>query len=83
MSSKPKHRNMKDRYVNQINLLIPPCAHVPKQHTVLCSKYIDHFLTKNNTIEAGEMSQWLRELASLPKDPGSIPSTHMAAHNHL
>jgi hypothetical protein len=32
---------------------------------------------------AGEMAQWLRALSILPKDPGSIPSTHMAAHNCL
>jgi hypothetical protein len=30
----------------------------------------------------GEMVQWLRALAALP-DPGSIASTHMAAHNCL
>ncbi|CAO2645611.1 hypothetical protein LEMLEM_LOCUS27546 [Lemmus lemmus] len=29
------------------------------------------------------MAQWLRALTALPKDPGSIPSTHMAAHNCL
>ena len=28
-----------------------------------------------------EMAQWLRALAGLPKDPGSILSTHMAAYN--
>jgi hypothetical protein len=27
------------------------------------------------------MAQWLRALAALPEDPGSISSTHMAAHN--
>lgn len=26
------------------------------------------------------MTQWLRALIDLPKDPGSIPSNHMAAH---
>jgi hypothetical protein len=32
---------------------------------------------------AGEMmAHWLRALAVLPEDPGSIPSTHMAAQNH-
>ena len=30
---------------------------------------------------AGEMAQQLRTLAVLPEDPGSIPITHMAAHN--
>ena len=31
----------------------------------------------------GEMAQWLKALAALPGDPGSVPSTYMAAHNHL
>jgi hypothetical protein len=29
---------------------------------------------------AEEVAQWLRALNDLPKDPGSIPSNHMAAH---
>ena len=29
------------------------------------------------------MAQWLRALAALPEDPGSIPSTYMTAHNCL
>jgi hypothetical protein len=32
---------------------------------------------------AREMAQWLRTLASLSENPGSIPSTHIAAHNCL
>jgi hypothetical protein len=37
---------------------------------------------KNKQNRAGEMTQQLRAaLEALPKDPGSIPSTHMAAHN--
>lgn len=31
-------------------------------------------------LEAGEMAQWLRVLAILPEDPGSVPSTHVVAH---
>jgi hypothetical protein len=38
---------------------------------------------KKKTAEAGEMVQLLRALAALPKDPGSIPRTHTAAHNCL
>ena len=34
-------------------------------------------------IGAREMVQWLRALATLPEDPGSIPSTHKAACNCL
>jgi hypothetical protein len=30
---------------------------------------------------AGEMDQWLKALAALPEDLGSIPSTHVAAYN--
>lgn len=29
------------------------------------------------------MVQWLRTLTALLEEPGSIPSTHMVAHNHL
>ena len=29
------------------------------------------------------LAQCLRALAALPEDPGSIPSTHMAAYNCL
>ena len=29
----------------------------------------------------GEMDQWLGAFVALAEDPGSIPSTHMAAHN--
>ena len=32
---------------------------------------------------AGQMAQWLRALPALPEDLGSIPSTHVAAHNCL
>ena len=32
---------------------------------------------------AGEMAQWLRALTAPPEDPGSIPSTHMAARSCL
>ena len=32
---------------------------------------------------AGEMIQWLRALTALAEEPGSIPSTHMVAKNHL
>lgn len=32
---------------------------------------------------AGEMDQWLRSLAALSKDIGSVPNTYMAAHNGL
>jgi hypothetical protein len=28
------------------------------------------------------MAQWLKPLAALPEDLGSISSTHMMAHNH-
>ena len=40
-------------------------------------------ISKNLNLEAGVVPQWLRALAALPEDPGSVPSTCMAAHNHL
>jgi hypothetical protein len=39
--------------------------------------------TKHHKTGAGEMAQRLKALAALPEDPGSIPSTHMVAHNCL
>lgn len=32
---------------------------------------------------AGEMDQWLRVLIALPEGMGSIPTTHVVAHNYL
>ena len=37
------------------------------------------FSTLKMPKQAGEMAQWLRALAALPEDPGSVPSTHMTA----
>lgn len=45
--------------------------------------WVPLFSFKNQMGGAGEMAQWLKSLAVLPEDPGSIPSTHMAAHNSL
>ena len=28
------------------------------------------------------MAQWFKNTGALVKDPGSIPSAHMVAHNH-
>ena len=46
---------------------------------------LELILTKLKTClsGAGEMAQWLGALTALPEDLGSIPSTHMAAHNCL
>jgi hypothetical protein len=41
------------------------------------------FGVKKRKIRAGEMAQWLRVLAAVPKVLSSIPSNHMVAHNHL
>jgi hypothetical protein len=37
---------------------------------------------KNQIYGSREMAQQLRALAALPGDPGSIPSTIMAANSH-
>ena len=34
-------------------------------------------------VRARAVAQWLRALIDLAVDPGSVPSNHMAAHNHL
>jgi hypothetical protein len=48
----------------------------------VCCWFVVFFL--NNMYKgAGEMDQWLRTLAALPRDLGSIPSTHGAAHSCL
>jgi hypothetical protein len=39
------------------------------------------FVHLKNSLEAGEMAQYLRALAGFPGDPGSIPSTQQA-HKH-
>ena len=31
----------------------------------------------------GEIAQRLRAFMAFAEDPGSVPSTHMIAHNHL
>jgi hypothetical protein len=53
----------------------------------------DKVVLKNVPVEAdslkqdnpwpGEMAQWLRALTTLPEVLSSIPSNHMATHNHL
>lgn len=30
-----------------------------------------------------EMTQWLKVLGALTKDPRSVPNSHMVVHNHL
>jgi hypothetical protein len=43
-----------------------------------------HFIQlKNYIVKVREMAQWLRTLAALLEDPGSIPSNHMVAYNCL
>lgn len=45
-------------------------------------KHLLLFCSCSNTGScAGEMAQWLRELAVLPEIQGLIPSNHMAAHH--
>lgn len=49
---------------------------------------VPHGKTREREIEnigvgAGEMSQRLRALPTVPEDPGTIPSTHTAAYKPL
>ena len=38
-------------------------------------------LAKSLSAGAGEVAQWLRALAALPKDPDSVLSIYITAHN--
>ena len=55
----------------------------PRLHRKTLSPKIKVNNFKIYSSEVGEMAQQLRALTILPEDPGSIPSTHMAAYNYL
>jgi hypothetical protein len=38
---------------------------------------------KKSRVRAGEAAQWLENQLPLAEDPGTNPSSHMEAHNHL
>lgn len=42
-----------------------------------------YFLKDKGYKEAGEIAQQLRTLVDLGEYPGSVPRTHMVAHDHL
>lgn len=56
----------------------------------LCGKfeatlgYTESCLKRNHGVGvgAGEVLAWFRQLAVFAEDQGSVPITHMAAHNH-
>jgi hypothetical protein len=48
---------------------------------IFWGKAFKYIKKKNVGIE--EMAQWLRVKAALPENPGSTPSTDMAAHSCL
>lgn len=65
-----------------------PASHPPTKTTRELSE--DHTFaisplgTRGNCCLRGwEMSQWLRAFVSLADNPGLVPSTNMAVHNHL
>lgn len=43
----------------------------------------DHSWDQSKRMWAQEMYQWLRALAAIAEDLGSVPITHMAFHNRL
>lgn len=45
--------------------------------------YLKSYCFGNSLWGVGEMAPQLKILIVLPENPGSIPSTHMASHNHL
>jgi hypothetical protein len=71
-----------------------PMAHPP--HCDLSGRGVPHSLKgkgqlfpcelnfkQHVLVRAREMGQWVRAWAILSEDPGSVPCTHMVAHNHL
>lgn len=56
---------------------------LPSEEDSIRAKSIDKFMFRMMMVgygETGEMAQLLRVMA---EDPGSVPSTHVAAHNTL
>jgi hypothetical protein len=47
------------------------------------SKTVRVILVRNIRAGAEEIAQELKILPALPKDMGSVPGTHLAAHNYL
>jgi hypothetical protein len=43
---------------------------------------LNYVLFKKTVYGAGEVAQWLRTLATLAEDQGSVPRTHRAGHSH-
>lgn len=57
-----------------------PCErYLGKTHNYSQYKPLEYYFVYG----AGELAQWLRALAALSEDLGSILSTHMQAYNHL
>lgn len=54
-------------------------------HSLTKTRVVLKFLAVNKKFysQAGDMAQWLRALAILPEDPGSIPNILMMAYNCL
>ena len=71
-----------------VNLRSPQVAHTSIMWTWTCHPHthlkikITH-VNKEIIMRATEIAQQLGTQTALPKDPDSIPSTHMAAQNHL
>lgn len=53
-----------------------------RQHATSVSS-VSIFLLQSSNLGTGKMDQQLKALTALPKDPGTIPSPHMAAYNCL
>lgn len=47
------------------------------------TRILVHEFSKIRLLEAGEMAQWPRELATFAEEPGLVPSTHMVVPNNF
>jgi hypothetical protein len=72
-----------------IYLSTHPSIYLPMYLSIILQKLEIQYTSKiiklymKNKLRTGEMAQWLKALTVLPEVLSSIPSNHMAAHNHL
>lgn len=58
--------------------------HIPKKDYFISEYWIHIYVcTIQEYFEANELAKWLIGVHALTEDPGSVPHTHMVAHNQL
>lgn len=73
-------RTTNTRYLGLIDKELVSCCFTLRKGRI---EEWDTIVLKKYSPRDGEMLQWLRALAALLEDQGSVPSTRMVGHNHL